>query len=132
MTKSQTSKNTQSAKQIVRQISGITSKRSVSSISGTRLAREEFDPTKEHDEMLTRLSEIKSLREELDHERESNQILELEKIYFLIKKMEMFLRSIIHKMTSFMQGLELLLLTSIVRFFSNTHFRPFTITIGKD
>ena len=32
------------------------------SISGTRLAREEFDPTKEHDEMLTRLSEIKTLR----------------------------------------------------------------------
>ena len=71
MTKSQTSKNTQSAKQIVRQISGITSKRSVSSISGTRLAREEFDPTKEHDEMLTRLSEIKTLREELDHEEKT-------------------------------------------------------------
>ncbi len=71
MTKSQTSKNTQSAKQIVRQISGITSKRSVSSISGTRLAREEFDPTKEHDEMLTRLSEIKTLREELDHEEKA-------------------------------------------------------------
>ena len=68
MTKSQTSKNTQSAKQIVRQISGITSKRSVSSISGTRLAREEFDPTKEHDEMLTRLSEIKALKDELEHE----------------------------------------------------------------
>ena len=43
MTKSQTSKNTQSAKQIVRQISGITSRRSVSSISGTRKAREEFE-----------------------------------------------------------------------------------------
>ena len=71
MTKSQTSKNTQSAKQIVRQISGITSKRSVSSISGTRVAREEFDPTKEHDEMLTRLSEIKTLREELDHEEKA-------------------------------------------------------------
>ena len=71
MTKSQTSKNTQSAKQIVRQISGITSKRSVSSISGTRIAREEFDPTKEHDEMLTRLSEIKTLREELDHEEKA-------------------------------------------------------------
>ena len=68
MTKSQTSKNTQSAKQIVRQISGITSKRSVSSISGTRIAREEFDPTKEHDEMLTRLSEIKALKDELEHE----------------------------------------------------------------
>ena len=69
MTKSQTSKNTQSAKQIVRrQISGITSKRSVSSISGTRKAREEFDPTKEHDEMLTRLSEIKALKDELEHE----------------------------------------------------------------
>ena len=71
MTKSQTSKNTQSAKQIVRQISGITSKRSVSSISGTRIAREEFDPTKEHDEMLTRLSEIKTLRGELDHEEKA-------------------------------------------------------------
>ena len=68
MTKSQTSKNTQSAKQIVRQISGITSRRSVSSISGTRIAREEFDPTKEHDEMLTRLSEIKALKDELEHE----------------------------------------------------------------
>ena len=68
MTKSQTSNNTQSAKQIVRQISGITSKRSVSSISGTRIAREEFDPTNEHDEMLTRLSEIKALKDELEHE----------------------------------------------------------------
>ena len=71
MTKSQTSKNTQSAKQIVRQISGITSRRSVSSISGTRKAREEFDPTKEHDEMLTRLSEIKSLKAELENEERS-------------------------------------------------------------
>ena len=71
MTKSQTSKNTQSAKQIVRQISGITSRRSVPSLSGTRLAREEFDPIKEHDEMLTRLSEIKTLREELDHEEKA-------------------------------------------------------------
>jgi len=71
VTKSQTSKNTQSAKQIVRQISGITSRRSVPSISGTRKAREEFDPTKEHDEMLTRLSEIKTLREELDHEEKA-------------------------------------------------------------
>ena len=71
MTKSQTSKNTQSAKQIVRQISGITSRRSVPSLSGTRLAREEFDPTKEHDEMLTRLSEIKTLRGELDHEEKA-------------------------------------------------------------
>ena len=68
MTKSQTSKNTQSAKQIVRQISGITSRRSVSSISGTRKAREEFDPTNEHDEMLTRLSEIKALKDELELE----------------------------------------------------------------
>ena len=68
MTKSQTSKNTQSAKQIVRQISGITSRRSVSSISGTRKAREEFDPTNEHDEMLTRLSEIKALKDELENE----------------------------------------------------------------
>ena len=71
MTKSQTSKNTQSAKQIVRQIAGITSKRSVSSISGTRLVREEFDPTNEHDEMLTRLSEIKSLKDELENEEKS-------------------------------------------------------------
>ena len=68
MTKSQTSKNTQSAKQIVRQIAGITSRRSVSSISGTRKAIEEFDPTKEHDEMLTRLAEIKSLKDELENE----------------------------------------------------------------
>ena len=71
MTKSQTSKNTQSAKQIVRQISGITSRRSVSSLSGTRKAREEFDPTNEHDEMLTRLSEIKSLKAELENEERS-------------------------------------------------------------
>ena len=68
MTKSQTSKNTQSAKQIVRQISGITSRRSVPSISGTRRVIEEFDPTKEHDEMLTRLAEIKSLKDELENE----------------------------------------------------------------
>ena len=71
MTKSQTSKNTQSAKQIVRQISGITSRRSVPSLSGTRVAREEFDPTNEHDEMLTRLSEIKSLKAELENEERS-------------------------------------------------------------
>ena len=71
MTKSQTSKNTQSAKQIVRQISGITSRRSVPSISGTRKVREEFDPTKEHDEMLTRLSEIKALKDELENEEKS-------------------------------------------------------------
>ena len=75
MTKSQTSKNTQSAKQIVRQISGITSKRSVSSISGTRIAREEFDPTNEHDEMLTRLSEIKALKDELENEEKSLKAL---------------------------------------------------------
>ena len=75
MTKSQTSKNTQSAKQIVRQISGITSRRSVSSISGTRKVREEFDPTNEHDEMLTRLSEIKSLKDELEHEEKSLKAL---------------------------------------------------------
>ena len=68
MTKSQTSNNTQSAKQIVRQISGITSRRSVPSISGTRRVIEEFDPTKEHDEMLTRLAEIKSLKDELENE----------------------------------------------------------------
>ena len=75
MTKSQTSKNTQSAKQIVRQIAGITSRRSVSSISGTRRAIEEFDPTKEHDEMLTRLSEIKALKDELEHEEKSLKAL---------------------------------------------------------
>ena len=69
MTKSQTSKNTQSAKQIVRQLSGITSKRSVTSKTRDRyVATEEYDPTKEHDEMLTRLSEIKSLKDELENE----------------------------------------------------------------
>ena len=35
--------------------------------------------------------------------------------FFLIKKMEMFLRSITHKMISSMQGLELILLTPIVK-----------------
>ena len=69
MTKSQTSKSTQSAKQIVRQIAGITSKRSVTSTTRDRyVATEEYDPTKEHDEMLTRLAEIKSLKDELENE----------------------------------------------------------------
>ena len=72
MTKSQTSKNTQSAKQIVRQLSGITSKRSVTSAARDRyVATEEYDPTKEHDEMLIRLSEIKALRDELDFEEKT-------------------------------------------------------------
>ena len=72
MTKSQTSKNTQSAKQIVRQLSGITSKRSVTSTARDRyVATEEYDPTKEHDEMLIRLSEIKALRDELDFEEKT-------------------------------------------------------------
>ena len=72
MTKSQTSSKTQSAKQIVRQLSGIASKRSVTSLARDRyVATEEYDPTKEHDEMLTRLSEIKTLRGELDHEEKA-------------------------------------------------------------
>ena len=76
MTKSQTSSNTQSAKQIVRQLSGITSKRSVTSTPRDRyVATEEYDPTKEHDEMLTRLSEIKSLKDELENEEKSLKAL---------------------------------------------------------
>ena len=76
MTKSQTSSNTQSAKQIVRQLSGITSKRSVTSTTRDRyVATEEYDPTNEHDEMLTRLSEIKSLKDELEHEEKSLKAL---------------------------------------------------------
>ena len=72
MTKSQTSSKTQSAKQIVRQLSGITSKRSVTSTTRDRYeATEEYDPTKEHDEMLIRLSEIKALRDELDFEEKT-------------------------------------------------------------
>ena len=72
MTKSQTSSKTQSAKQIVRQLSGITSKRSVTSLARDRyVATEEYDPTKEHDEMLIRLSEIKALRDELDFEEKT-------------------------------------------------------------
>ena len=72
MTKSQTSSKTQSAKQIVRQLSGIASKRSVTSLARDRyVATEEYDPTKEHDEMLIRLSEIKSLRDELDFEEKT-------------------------------------------------------------
>ena len=72
MTKSQTSSKTQSAKQIVRQLSGIASKRSVTSLTRDRyVATEEYDPTKEHDEMLIRLSEIKALRDELDFEEKT-------------------------------------------------------------
>ena len=114
MTKSQTSKNTQSAKQIVRQISGITSRRSVPSISGTRKAREEFDPTKEHDEMLTRLSEIKALKDELEHE-EKGLKSKLRKDLLSYQEDGDVPEFIIHKMKSFMQDSELLLLTSIVR-----------------
>ena len=72
MTKSQTSKNTSSSREAVSRYSGIASKRSISSLTGDRYRTvEEFDPTKEHDEMLTRLSEIKTLREELDHEEKA-------------------------------------------------------------
>ena len=69
MTKSQTSKNTSSSREAVSRYSGIASKRSISSLTGDRYRTvEEFDPTKEHDEMLTRLAEIKSLKDELDNE----------------------------------------------------------------
>ena len=69
MTKSQTSKNTSSSREAVSRYSGIASKSSVSSLTGDRYRTvEEFDPTKEHDEMLTRLSEIKALKDELEHE----------------------------------------------------------------
>ena len=69
MTKSQTSKNTSSSREAVSRYSGIASKRSISSLTGDRYRTvEEFDPTKEHDEMLTRLSEIKALKDELEHE----------------------------------------------------------------
>ena len=72
MTKSQTSKNTSSSREAVSRYSGIASKRSISSLTGDRYRTvEEFDPTKEHDEMLTRLSEIKTLRGELDHEEKA-------------------------------------------------------------
>ena len=69
MTKSQTSKSTSSSREAVSRYSGIASKRSISSLTGDRYRTiEEFDPTKEHDEMLTRLAEIKSLKDELDNE----------------------------------------------------------------
>ena len=69
MTKSQTSKNTSSSREAVSRYSGIASKRSISSLTGDRYRTvEEFDPTKEHDEMLTRLAEIKSLKDELENE----------------------------------------------------------------
>ena len=69
MTKSQTSKNTSSSREAVSRYSGIASKSSVSSLTGDRYRTvEEFDPTKEHDEMLTRLAEIKSLKDELENE----------------------------------------------------------------
>ena len=102
MTKSQTSKNTSSSREAVSRYSGIASKRSISSLTGDRYRTvEEFDPTKEHDEMLTRLAEIKSLKDELENEEKVIKT-NLEKIYFLIRKMEMFLRFITHKMRSFM------------------------------
>ena len=69
MAKSQTSKKTSSSREAVSRYSGIASKSSVSSLTGDRYrTTEEFDPTKEHDEMLTRLAEIKSLKDELDNE----------------------------------------------------------------
>ena len=69
MTKSQTSKNTSSSREAVNRYIGIASKRSISSLTGDRYRTvEEFDPTKEHDEMLTRLAEIKSLKDELENE----------------------------------------------------------------
>ena len=69
MTKSQTSKKTSSSREAVSRYSGIASKSSVSSLTGDRYRTvEEFDPTKEHDEMLTRLAEIKYLKDELENE----------------------------------------------------------------
>jgi len=69
MAKSQTSKKTSSSREAVSRYSGIASKSSVSSLTGDRYrTTEEFDPTKEHDEMLTRLAEIKSLKDELENE----------------------------------------------------------------
>ena len=69
MTKSQTSKKTSSSREAVSRYSGIAPKSSVSSLTGDRYRTvEEFDPTKEHDEMLTRLAEIKSLKDELENE----------------------------------------------------------------
>ena len=76
MTKSQTSKKTSSSREAVSRYSGIASKSSVSSLTGDRYrTAEEFDPTKEHDEMLTRLSEIKALKDELEHEEKSLKAL---------------------------------------------------------
>ena len=76
MTKSQTSKKTSSSREAVSRYSGIASKSSVSSLTGDRYRTvEEFDPTKEHDEMLTRLSEIKALKDELEHEEKSLKAL---------------------------------------------------------
>ena len=76
MTKSQTSKNTSSSREAVNRYIGIASKRSISSLTGDRYRTvEEFDPTKEHDEMLTRLSEIKALKDELEHEEKSLKAL---------------------------------------------------------
>jgi len=69
MAKSQTSKKTSSSREAVSRYSGIASKSSISSLTGDRYRTvEEFDPTKEHDEMLTRLAEIKSLKDELENE----------------------------------------------------------------
>ena len=69
MAKSQTSKKTSSSREAVSRYSGIASISSVSSLTGDRYrTAEEFDPTKEHDEMLTRLAEIKSLKDELENE----------------------------------------------------------------
>jgi len=69
MAKSQTSKKTSSSREAVSRYSGIASKSSVSSLTGDRYRTvEEFDPTKEHDEMLTRLAEIKSFKDELENE----------------------------------------------------------------
>ena len=69
MTKSQTSKKPSSSREAVNRYIGIASKRSISSLTGDRYRTvEEFDPTKEHDEMLTRLAEIKSLKDELENE----------------------------------------------------------------
>ena len=69
MTKSQTSKKTSSSREAVSRYSGIAPKSSISSLTGDRYRTvEEFDPTKEHDEMLTRLAEIKSLKDKLENE----------------------------------------------------------------
>ena len=68
MTKSQTSNKTSNA-EVVRQLSGITNRKSVPSVTGSRYgSKKEFDPDTEHDEMLTRLSEIKAFKDELEAE----------------------------------------------------------------